>query len=101
MKIKTREKQIEIFFLGIPIFLFFVYPFLWKESIVLIYFYLAILFIILFFSFKAIKLIINEEKLDLNRLIKSYYIFFVIYFLSFITTASIHYIIFILESGEV
>lgn len=101
MKLETRQKQIEIVFFVIPIFLFFVYPFLWKESMVLIYYYLAIFFIILFFSFKAIKLIIKEEELGLNGLIKAYYIFFVIYFLSFVITASIHYLIFIIESGEV
>ena len=92
MKLETHKKQIEIVLFAIPIFLFFVYLFIWDKSLVFVYYYLIVLFMSIFFSYKAIKLIIKEEKLDFNRLLKFYFIIFLLYILLLASTLVFHYV---------
>lgn len=101
MKLETRKKQIEILFYAIPIFLFFVYPFVWGEEYVFIYYYLAVFLVTLLFSFKGIKMIVIQEKIDLSKLVKSYNIFFILYTFILQITIITNYIQFLIYEADV
>ena len=72
MNIKTHIKKIEMYFMAIPLFLFFLYLFIANTAFLLVVYYYFSVSIILFLGSKAINLIEKTEGVSLIRL-KKYY----------------------------
>ena len=81
MEIKTHLNKIENYFIYVPIFLFFVYPFLINTSSVLHLYYLITFLIIIIFNKFAASLIQKHEDLIFKRFKTAYRIFIAGYIL--------------------